>query len=113
MTSQFVEVWDYPKIAGFIGLMLMASLMVLWITDVIDLNIIGKTIKELKLPDTVSIPQIQGSVTEPYQKFLDFGLTADEIVFYQNMNCNNFQNVTLADSRFGGIFEQKKLECGL
>ncbi len=66
----------------------------------------------------INFPVGEGRTILPaYEKYLDFGLTNEDILFYQNYNCIEIQykNGTglQEGGKFGAIFIQKSIECGL
>ena len=59
------------------------------------------------------------NIKPEYQKYIEFGLTEDDIIDIQSMPCSFFDvsvnNGTelSTDSKYQNIFDQRRLECGL
>jgi len=131
LSEEYEEVFDRTKVfALIIGIVSVGVLIVFFMT--VDLEQI--VIPEIVIPE-IEIPEIQlqeQTITEPqipdelepgkdvikdeYLKYLDFGLSMDDIVDIQSMSCSVFSssNDTLStDNKYQNIFDQRRLECEL
>ena len=125
MSEEYEEVFDRTKVfALIIGLVSVAVLIVFFLT--VDFEQIK--IPEIEIP--IEIPEIeiqeqpvQQTTTEnikpEYQKYIEFGLTEDDIIDIQSMLCGFFDDEInngtelSTDSKYQNIFDQRRLECGL
>lgn len=131
MSEDYEEVYDRTKVfALIIGLVSVGVLVVFFLT--VDLEQI--VLPEIEIPK-IEIPVIQlqeQTITEPqipdeiepgkdaikddYFKYLDFGLSMDDIVDIQSMPCSVFSssnNTLSTEGKYQNIFDQRRLECEL
>ncbi len=117
MSEDYIEIIDYKKIMIVLIPIVIAGIAVsLFALGIINLETLEFSIPEISMPSIEPPITINPAIDENYQKFLDFGLNENEILFYQYYDCAiiEFQNHTLSDEGiFGAIFTQKLIECGL
>lgn len=54
----------------------------------------------------------RGLIKPEYEKFIEFGITIDDIVDIQNMSCLSFDEGNIStDPKYAEIFEQRRTEC--
>ena len=82
-------------------------------------------IPEIEIQEQVEQEPVQQTTTEnikpEYQKYIEFGLTEDDIFDIQSMPCgifddlatNGTQSQLSTDSKYETIFDQRRNECGL
>lgn len=119
MSEEYEEVFDRTKVfALIIGLVSVGVLIVFFLT--VDFEQIK--IPEIQIPITETETQIpvqlepgKDVIKDEYFKYIDFGISLDDIVDIQSMPCSVFSgNDTLStDSKYQNIFDQRRLECGL
>ncbi len=120
MSEEYELVFDYKKIA----LLIIGIMAVMLVVFIIISGELPSFLSEIKIPEidlpVQSTPQPEpeplGQMKGEYQQYLGFGLTEDDIIDIQNMNCNLFSqgNATISeDPKFTLIFEQRKAECGI
>lgn len=106
MTEEVKEVVDYKKIVLVIIGILFAIAVFVYINP--GNYIILPTIEiQEELPITEKTTQIKPE----YEKFLDLGISYDDIIDFQDMDCTIFNTPERIsqDSKFISIIEQKKL----
>jgi len=121
LSEEYEEVFDRTKVfALIIGLVSVGVLIVFFLTvDFEQIKI--PEIPEIQLQEqTIIKPPVQlepgkDVIKDDYFKYIDFGISIDDIVDIQSMPCESFgQNGTLStDSKYQNIFDQRRLECGL
>lgn len=116
MSEDYIEVYDFKKIGIVIGIIGIIVIIVMFFAGLFTSSFI-EFIPEIELPE-INFPVGQSStISLSYEKYLDFGLTKEDILFYQNYNCIQIQykNGTglQEGGKFGAIFIQKSIECGL
>ncbi len=118
MSEGYIEVIDIRKILiVFIPIAIAVIAVSLLALGIINLETLEFSIPEISMPSIEPPITINPAINENYQKFLQFGLTDQQILNYQNYDCSilEFQNVTALaeDGIFGAIYTQKLIECGL
>lgn len=113
MSEDYIEVIDFNKIALVVGLISIPIFFgVLFYAGLIPVDISKISLPEIDLP----VGQ-DSSINENYQKFLEFGLAKQDVLWYQNYSCVELQyenGTGLQDNgKFGAIYTQKLLDCGL
>ncbi len=121
MSEEYEEEYDRTKVfALIIGLVSVVVLIIFLATVDFD-----QIIPEIQLDETIFETESQipdqlepgkGVIKDEYFQYLDFGLSIDDIVDIQSIDCNVFhnQNNSLStDSKYENIFNQRKNECGL
>lgn len=131
MSEEYELVFDYKKIALLI-IGIMAVMLVVFIiisgelpSFLSEIKIPEIALPEIELPVQSTQPTTQEQIPQPeppeqmkgeYQQYLGFGLSEDDIIDIQSMNCSLFSqgNATMSeDPKFTLIFEQRKAECDL
>jgi len=124
MSEDYEEVYDRTKVfALIIGLVSIGVLIVFFLTvDFEQIKIPQIEIPEIQLQEQTRSEPIPDQlepgkdvIKDDYFKYLDFGISIDDIVDIQSMPCSVFSaNDTLStDSKYQNIFDQRRLECGL
>jgi len=123
MNEDYIEVYDFKKIGIVIGIIGIIVIIVMFFAGLFTSSFFNTDFPNPILDFPEFIPEInfpvgQGStISTSYEKYLDFGLTKEDILFYQNYNCVQIQykNGTglQEGGKFGAIFIQKSIECGL
>ena len=112
MTEEYKEVIDYKKI-GLIGLVIGVAilLIMLFIMPIFTQNIAPKEIE--KIVEQPEQNQIRPEIKPQYQKFIDLGITEDDVVDFQEMPCEIFDTPEKIspDPKYTAIIEQRKSEC--
>jgi hypothetical protein len=124
LSEEYEEVFDRTKVfALIIGLASVAVLIVFFLT--VDFEQIQ--IPEIQIP--IEIPEIEiqeqpveqtrtENIKPEYQKYIEFGLTEDDIIDIQSMPCGFFDDTISngtelsTDNKYETIFDQKRTECG-
>jgi len=118
LSEEYEEVYDRTKVfALIIGLVSVGVLIVFFLT--VDFEQI--TIPEIQFQEQtesqipVQLEPGKDVIKDDYFKYIDFGISIDDIVDIQSMPCSTFgQNDSLStDSKYQNIFDQRRLECGL
>ena len=123
MSEEYEEVYDRTKVfALIIGLVSVGVLVVFFLTvDFEQIKIPEIQIPEIQLQEQtesqipVQLEPGKDVIKDDYFKYIDFGISIDDIVDIQSMPCSAFeQNDTLStDNKYQNIFDQRRLECGL
>lgn len=112
MTEEVKEVIDYKKI-GIIAIICIGFAGLIFI--------VLSPILSIQLPQ-LNLPQIQEDQTEKtdqikpeYQKYLELGISKDDVLDFQTMSCSVFNTPELlsTDTKYTSIIEQKKIECNI
>lgn len=116
MSEDYIEVYDFKKIGIVIGIIGIIVIIVMFFTGLFTSSF-SEFIPEIELPE-INFPVGQSStISTSYEKYLEFGLSKEDILFYQNYDCVQIQykNGTglQEGGKFGAIFVQKSIECGL
>ncbi len=118
MSEEYEEVYDRTKVfALIIGLVSAGVLVVFFLT--VDFEQIKFPEIQLEEQTESQIPvQLEPGkdvIKDDYFKFIDFGISLDDIVDIQSMPCSVFSNndTLSTDSKYQNIFDQRRLECGL
>ncbi len=117
MSEDYIEVIDIRKILiVFIPIAIAVIAVSLFALGIINLETLEFSIPEISMPNIEPPITINPAINENYQKFIQFGLTEDEILGYQNYKCIDIreQNNTALNQqgKFSAIYSQKIIECG-
>lgn len=111
MTEEVKEVIDYKKIIlVIIGIVIpIAGFIVLNPGNYITLPTIQMQ-EDIPIITEKTIP-----VKPEYQKFLDLGVSYDDVLDFQDMDCTVFNTPEMisTDTKYTSIIEQRKIDCGL
>lgn len=113
MTEEIKEVIDYKKILIVIGLVSLG------IVVLIIINPINITLPTIALPVLTEENKPVTEKTDPikpeYQKYLDLGISYDDVLDFQDMECTIFNTPEMisTDTKYTAIIEQRKIDCGL
>ena len=125
MSEEYEEVYDFKKIiivGGIIALVVILSALVFisintdwfesfenWLEFPNPILDFPEFIPKIELPTMNQDEDIKPN----YRKFLDFGISADDIKDIQNMECITFENEALIskDPKYTMIFEERRSEC--
>ncbi len=122
MSEEYEEEFDRTKVFALIIGLVSVGVLIIFLATVDFEQIV---IPEIQLDETIfetesQIPdQIEPGkdvIKDEYFKYLDFGISIDDIVDIQSIDCNVFhnQNNSLStDSKYENIFDQRRNECGL
>ena len=124
---EYEEGYDLKKVGALILGIILVVIVATMFLGLINIEIPEITIPEITIPETQNqITNDQTAPQEPtqvqipnnnlrpeYEKYFDFGLSVDDIIDIQNMDCSVFTaNGTMStDPKFTGIFEQRRSEC--
>lgn len=113
--SEEVEVYDRTKVFALIIGLVSAGVLIYFFTMVIDFNEIGFNEVQLEVP--IILEPGKDGIKDDYIKFLDFGISGDDIVDIQSTPCEIFSgnqsSLLSADNKYKVIFDQRRNECGL
>ncbi len=138
--EEYEDAFDFKKIGVIAVVIIIAVVAATVFLGIIEVNI--PTIPDIELPEVnINIETEQPSqqqepdtvVTDPpptpvspiinaedkrglikpeYEKFIEFGITIDDIVDIQNMSCLSFDEGNIStDPKYAEIFEQRRTEC--
>ncbi len=121
MSEEYEEVYDFKKIIIIGGIIALVVILSAWVFISINFESwlefpnpildFPEFLPEIELPD---LPELTDLDIKPnYRKFLDFGISADDIQDIQNMDCISFENEALisTDPKYTMIFEERRSEC--
>lgn len=107
MSEQYVT--DYKKI----GLIAIICGLIL---GIVYFMITG--LPSISTTDTQEIQQLTektDQIKPEYQKYIDLGISHDDILDFQDMSCSIFNTPEMlsTDTKYTSIIEQKKIECNI
>lgn len=107
-TTEYVT--DYKKI-GIIAIACGIGLGVLFFT--LGQNISFPTLPMQDQPEQLTEKTDQ--IKQEYKKYLDLGISTDDILDFQSMPCSIFDTPEMlsTDTKYTSIIEQKKIECNI
>lgn len=109
LTEEYKEVTDYKKIGLVIGLVVCVAI-------ILFLFLASKPFEfpETSMSQEQQLEQIKPQpVREEYQKFIDLGLSIDDIIDFQEMPCETFNTPEMisTDPKYTAIIEQRRSDC--
>lgn len=110
MSEEYDEVYDFKKIGIVIGVIGIVAIIVIFFAGLFT-ETLSEFMPVIELP---VLPELTDLDIKPnYRKFLDFGISADDIKDIQNMDCISFENEALIskDPKYTMIFEERRSEC--
>ena len=121
MAEEFKEVTDYKKIflvAGIIvvGVIVFALVNPLKFESTFDIKIPEIIPENSFFEGEPKIDTEKTSQIKPeYLKYLDLGLTYDDILDFQDLPCSTFDTpeIISTDSKYTAIIEQRKIDCNI
>jgi len=126
VTEEYEEVYDFKKIIIIGGIIALVVILSAWVFISINFESwleypnpildFPEFLPEIELPDMTQQQSIEDewlNVKPNYQKFVDFGISVDDIIDIQDMDCLAFENDSLIskDPKYTMIFEQRRSEC--
>jgi len=127
VSDEYEEVFDFKKIAIVIGIIGIVVIIVIFFAGLFTSSLFNtdfpnpildfpEFLPEIELPEMTQQQSIEDewlNVKTNYQKFVDFGISVDDILDIQDMDCSSFENDSLIskDSKYTMIFEERRSEC--
>lgn len=111
MTEEYKEVTDYKKIlivSGIIGGIIAVGLS-LYSLD--DFGMLIPDFSEKQEP--TELEKQLSMIQEEYKKFIDLGISADDVLNFQEMPCETFNTPEMisTDPKYTAIIEQRRSDC--
>lgn len=118
--EEYEDEYDPKRIGALIIVLAVVSFILLVFFEIIDFGTfdfssieLPKTEKTNEVIETPN-PNIEGIKPE-YQKYIDFGISNDDIIDFQNLDCTVFEpeneNLLSTDPKFEQIIQQRRSEC--
>lgn len=109
--SETQYVTDYKKI-GIIAVACGIGFGVLFFT--LGQNITFPTL-QMQENQAEQLTEKTDQIKQEYKKFVDLGISKDDILDFQVMSCSVFDTPEMlsTDTKYTSIIEQKKIECNI
>lgn len=114
MSEEEYDGYDLKKIGILIGgCVIAAGIILTLLFGFIDIDI---ELPPIKIPKTESQPRIiDNNINPEYVKYLDFGISEDDIIDIQELDCIMFEpenaNYMPNDTKYTEILNQRRAEC--
>lgn len=106
------EVLDYKKIGLVVGIIAVAGIIGYFFLTGYSLELPNIPGTNFEIPEMV--PNQLDQVKPQYEKFIDFGLSEDDILDFQNLPCDVLHNqpeLISQEPKFEAIKTQREIEC--
>lgn len=109
--SETQYVTDYKKI-GLIAIICGIIFSIFFIVISGSLPILSSPIAENQPQE---LTEKTDQIKPEYQKYLELGISKDDVLDFQTMSCSVFNTPELlsTDTKYTSIIEQKKIECNI
>jgi len=116
-TVEYEEVVDFKKIGLIATILILGSI-------IIAVYVLGMDFPTIEIPEINSNEQIEPEtetiqadprIRDEYKKYIDFGLSEDDILNIQELPCEAFETKEnfSQDPKYGMIFQQRESECSV